>query len=192
MRGDTIRKVIRKVKNILAIVFILAICILAGAYLHKCQSSPGTEQNSSCVVDTITYTDTIPYYEPRPKQEVSLGTKIVFLPVSIPKDSTTQDVPQDGNIVMENIPEEIPDTVAVEIPIIQKEYEGEDYHAWVSGYEPKMDSIYVFPRHETVTIREPPNKPKRWGIGVFAGYGMTPQGLQPCAGLSINYTLWNF
>ncbi len=189
-------------KQFFQLTVVIVLSLLAGSHLHKCQSpNPSTEQSSSCVVDTITYTDTIPYYEPKPKQEVSLGTKIAFLPVSSPKDRATQDVPQDGNIVMENIPKEIsshpvghltcPDSAEVEIPITQKEYEGEDYHAWVSGYDPKMDSIYVFPRHEIVTIREPPNKPRRWGIGVFAGYGITPKGLQPCVGVSVNYTLWN-
>lgn len=187
MRSDTLYKFARGFKMLL----LIAGCVTAGAYLNKCQSPTSGGSQDSCVVDTVTYVDTIPYYEPKPKQEVSLGTKIVFLPVSIPKDSTTPDVPQDGNIIMENIPKEIPDSVEVEIPITQKEYEGEDYHAWVSGYDPKMDSIYVFPRHEIVTIREPPNKPRRWGIGVFAGYGITPKGLQPCVGVSVNYTLWN-
>lgn len=198
MRSDTLYKFARGFKMLL----LIAGCVTAGAYLNKCQSPTLGGSQDPCVVDTVTYVDTIPYYEPKPKQEVSLGTKIVFLPVSIPKDSTTPDVPQDGNIIMENIPKEIsshpvghltcPGSVEVEIPITQKEYEGEDYHAWVSGYDPKMDSIYVFPRHEIVTIREPPNKPRRWGIGVFAGYGVTPKGLQPCVGVSVNYTLWNF
>ncbi|MBD5371181.1 MAG: hypothetical protein HDR80_08570 [Bacteroides sp.] len=84
------------------------------------------------------------------------------------------------------------DSAWVEVPVTQREYMAEDYHAWVSGYEPRLDSIYVFPRRDVVTIREPPDKPRRWGIGVFAGYGVTPQGLQPCAGISINYNLWDF
>lgn len=84
------------------------------------------------------------------------------------------------------------DSVGVEIPFTQREYEGEGYRAWVSGYEPRLDSIFVFARRDVVTIREPSDRPRRWGIGVFAGYGVTPRGLGPCVGVSINYNLWNF
>lgn len=194
MRSDTLYKLVRGFKMLL----LIAACVTAGAYLHECQSPTSGGVQDSCVVDTITYVDTIPYYLPESKQEVALGTQIRLLPVFIPRVSTIQDVPQDGNIAVENISSHPvgqvtgPDSVEVEIPITQKEYDGEDYHAWVSGYEPKMDSIYVFPRHDVVTIREPPNRSKRWGIGVFAGYGITPKGLQPCAGISVSYNLWNF
>jgi len=38
------------------------------------------------------------------------------------------------------------------IPIEQKYYTGESYKAWVSGYNPKLDSIVVFPTTQTTTI----------------------------------------
>jgi len=38
------------------------------------------------------------------------------------------------------------------IPIEQKYYTGESYKAWVSGYNPKLDSILVFPTTQTTTI----------------------------------------
>lgn len=175
-------------KKNLQMILLVAAGVAAGAYLHECQSPKPLqppEPRGYTVIDTITYIDTIPYYLPEPKEEVALGTKITFLPVHIPRDSL---------IAGAEVPaqEEKTDSALVELPMTQKEYEGEEYHAWVSGYEPSLDSIFVFPRHEVVRVREPSNKPKRWGIGVFAGYGVTPHGLQPCAGISINYNLWNF
>lgn len=153
-------------------------------------------------IDTVIYIDTIPYYEPKPKSSRQIGNTIKNLPVpkrpatSLKKNSSPtfgHSANSDStNTAMHNIPKALPDSARVEIPIIQKEYEGKDYHVWISGFDPKMDSIYVFPQHETVTIREHPNRPKRWGVGVFAGYGITPQGFQPCVGVSIHYTLWNF
>ena len=170
-------------------ILLIAAGVAAGAYLHECQNpqmSKPPDPPGYPVIDTILYYDTIPYYLPEAKQEVSLGTKIKFLPVFIPRDSFPN-----GELRIEN-GELSSDSVAVEIPITQREYEGAEYRAWVSGYEPSLDSIFVYPRHDVVTIREPPNKQKRWGIGVFAGYGVTPRGLQPCAGISVNYNLWNF
>lgn len=36
------------------------------------------------------------------------------------------------------------DTIYVPIPITQREYEGSNYRLWVSGYQPRLDSIDVF------------------------------------------------
>lgn len=172
--------------------------VCAGMMLRECERPKPMEYRppGETVIDTVTYVDTIPYILPTPAKETANGTKIVYLPVpafSIGNNDSTN-IPPICNIEGENI---LPDSVAVEIPITQREYEGKDYHAWVSGYEPSLDSIYVFARHDVVTIREPSlrsdhNGNKRLGIGLFAGYGYTPQGFQPCAGISINYNLWNF
>lgn len=180
-------------KEFLKIIAVAVVGIIAGAYLQECQRQKHTKCDppERVVTDTATYVDTIPYFLPMPAKETTIGTKIVFIPAPtfpIGIDSV-KNIPQICSIGDVNIP---PDSVAVEIPITQKEYEGEEYHAWVSGYKPNLDSIFVFPRHEVVTIREPPNKPKRWGIGVFAGYGLTPKGFQPCAGISITYNIFSY
>lgn len=181
-------------KDFLKILAVVVVSLIAGAYLHKCQSPKQgePERPPGLVTDTIKYIDTIPYLMPQPKQEVSLGNTIKFLPVFIPKESMT---PADKPAYAES---EFPpgdidntDSVAVVIPITQKEYEGEDYHAWVSGYEPMLDSVFVFPKREIVTIREPPNK-KHWHIGPTIGYGYTPQGFQPYVGLSVTYSIISF
>lgn len=181
-------------KKTLQMILLIAAGLAAGALLHEWQAPhpPEGGEKIAPVIDTIAWYDTIPYYLPAAKQEVALGPKITFLPVFIPRDSFPN-----GELRMEN--EELSsDSVAVEIPITQREYEGADYRAWVSGYEPMLDSIFVFPRHDVVTIREPSlrsdhnDERRRWGLGVFAGYGVTPHGMQPCVGISINYNLWNF
>lgn len=187
-------------KKYLEIFVILLAGMIAGAYVQTCQTPKegrSLSDRPAVEVDTSTYQVKIPYHLPSVKQEVSLGTRITFLPVFIPKESRDSISPCDKPAdALTTLNDEVgispPDSVAVEIPITQREYEGEEYHAWVSGFDPRLDSIFVFHRREVVTVREPPNRSKRWGIGVFAGYGMTPQGLQPCAGISINYNLWNF
>ena len=178
-------------RKYLETLLIVAASLAAWACLQKCQNPQSTKPPESPGYVVI---DTIPYLLPVPKQEISLGAKTKFLPVFIPRDSNNaaQNIPLICNNDVQNIPDFSPDSAAVEIPITQREYEAEEDHAWVSGYEPSLDSIYVFPRHDVVTIREPPGRQKRWGVGVFAGYGMTPQGLQPCVGVSVNYNLFNF
>ncbi len=87
--------------------------------------------------------------------------------------------------------------VPVLVPISRKVYEGEDYRAVVSGFRASLDTLDIFRKTQTVTNTvvqrvEVPGKPKRWGIGVSAGYALTPQGMKPYigAGIQYNFLLW--
>lgn len=81
------------------------------------------------------------------------------------------------------------DTVLVEIPIEEREYKGKDYRAVVGGYNPYLKSIEVYPTTEYITKTETVTKRKRWGvsIGLQGGYGITPKGWQPYAGLGVSF-----
>lgn len=87
--------------------------------------------------------------------------------------------------------------VPVLVPISRKVYEGEDYRAVVSGFRASLDTLDIFRKTQTVTNTvvqrvEVPGKPKRWGIGVSAGYALTPQGVKPYigAGIQYNWVTW--
>ncbi len=186
-------------KEFLKILAVVAVSIIAGAYLDRCQH-PKQEQKYEppgyTVTDTIPYFDTIPFYAPEPVATASTGFIDVTIPIPkyrvvVPPD-TLAALPEDSLRLYADMTAEPPDSLTLQLPITQNIYESEDYKAYVSGVYPKLDSLFIFAKSEVVTIREPPNKQKRWGIGVFAGYGMTPHGFQPCAGVSINYNLWNF
>lgn len=84
------------------------------------------------------------------------------------------------------------DSAEVEIPITSREYKGEGYRAWVSGYNPMLDSIEVYRTTNTVTLPKPKRKRKRWGIGVQAGYGLGRNGMQPYVGVGVSYDLLSF
>lgn len=62
------------------------------------------------------------------------------------------------------------DTVEVSLPIVQKVYRDTNYTAWVSGYEPRLDSISV--RHRTIIERRTVRERGRWGVGLGVGYGI--------------------
>lgn len=195
--------------------WVILISLLTGALLTECfrgKDRPRDESLCTEVRDTIRHVDTVRYFGLAAKREVSLGTRFAALPSYRPMSmtgnpgnrlreatgNTEEPMCEDLSVSEQEDEEETRAGMArdgtgiVEIPITQREYEGEDYHAWVSGYDPKLDSIFVYSRLERVTIRKPPDRAKRWGIGVFAGYGYTPAGFQPCAGVSINYNIWSF
>ena len=85
----------------------------------------------------------------------------------------------------------IHDTTFISLPRIQREYADTTYRAWVSGYEPALDSIDVYAKTEYIptTIRE---KPKRWHIGITGGYGIGKDGLTPYAGIGLTYSIVSF
>lgn len=91
----------------------------------------------------------------------------------------------------------IVDTIYVKDTILfreQKIYNDSMYSAWVSGYNPSLDSIRVFPRtiviHENVT-RDVYTKSRKkpFGVGVQVGYGY-PNGAY--VGVGVSYNIINF
>lgn len=89
------------------------------------------------------------------------------------------------------------DTTYIALPREVKVYEDSLYMAEVSGYEPSLDHIEVYPLTRTVTrtVTETQTVRKKtpWGIGVQVGYGITKQGDSfqpgPYVGVGITYSI---
>ena len=83
------------------------------------------------------------------------------------------------------------------LPMQQRHYKGDNYEAWVSGYRPRLDSVWVFPETRYITTENISVEPrKRWGIGIQAGYGVGVNSGQvtafPYIGVGISYNLIRF
>lgn len=129
--------------------------------------------------DTTTTIDTIPDIAPVPKDSTPVRTIIRWLPMRLPKKSWTNEsvdnpYPASTDTVTQwqyfGIAEHFADTskmIPVEVPITSKHYSSKDYDAWVSGFEPSLDSIKVYKETqvitETITRMKPPNK---WELDV--------------------------
>ena len=81
------------------------------------------------------------------------------------------------------------DTIEVEIPITERTYLDEEYKAIVQGYNPILKSIEVYPKTAYITTTETIKERKRWGVslGIQGGYGITPIGYQPYAGVGVSF-----
>ena len=76
-----------------------------------------------------------------------------------------------------------------------KEYQDSNYYARVSGVAPRLDELRIYPKtvYETKYIyRDVISKPRRWGIGVSAGYGVGKHGFSPVLAVTVNYNLFQF
>lgn len=172
--------------TILAIVVVL-LAMAGGWWLGKSSERRVLERDTMTVIDTVTYA------QPVAKDSTVVRYVTRHLPVVKHTDLAGNYAQKDG----ENIPpqglSDDRDSMAVEIPITQKRYESDDYSAWVSGYEPCLDSIRVYPK--TTVIRERERKPpNRWHIGVTGGYGwgFGSKQAEPFVGVGIMWSILSF
>jgi len=130
--------------------------------------------------DTITIHDTIPDIAPIPKDSVRTRWVTRWLPAK--HDTITQ---------WKTLTKY--DSIAVQVPITSKHYGNDTYDAWVSGYEPSLDSIKVYKETqyitETVTKSKPPN---RFTVGLQGGYGygFKSKTWEPYVGLGIGIRIF--
>lgn len=150
--------------------FVVMLCVvLIGVVAHTGRAGQ--------VKDTlrVTITDTIRYYEPVPKDSVVIRyvtRKMAVTPDGKPNREVADTTAADS---VQSVHEVRTDSAIVEVPITQKCYETADYRAYVSGFEPSLDSIFLYRQtiKETVSITER-RKTRfidRFGFGVVAGAG---------------------
>lgn len=154
--------------NALVIIAITSACI--GSFILGRASVRHTSDEQPLVMrDTIVVRDTLRVYYPQEVVRTVVRTERVEMPVVV--HDTIRDVG------------------SVELPFEEREYKGEDYRAVVGGYQPYLKSFEVYPQTTYVNTTETIAKRKRWGIslGVQGGYGITPVGLQPYAGVGITF-----
>ena len=166
-------------KHLIILAAVALLCLLCGFFVAKGMYDRPMDESVSR--DTVWLTDTVPDIAPVPKDSVRLKWVTRWLPRAV-HDTI------DHFIEVNNM---MHDTVAVQVPITSKHYGGKNYDAYVSGFEPSLDSIFVYNETqlitETITRMKPPNK---WSLSVNAGvdYGTTSQFWQPYASgeLTIN------
>lgn len=160
----------------------LAVAFGTALLYHGCQRDRvviNTEKETEIVYDTIpVFIDT-----PIPRDSIVLRYKVVSVPVY-----DTIKTPHADTLSS--------DSVSVVLPITQKHYSDSTYEAWVSGYEPALDSIRIFQPittiTNTITNTEIRCKPKHWGLGVQVGIGVTPSKIEPYIGIGITYNIFSW
>lgn len=170
-------------EQIYNLTILIAVCIGTSVITHRCDSR--NNQQSKVIKierDTVIKYDTIPQYYPKPVEVEKVRTEYQWLPIA--------------KIVHDTVgfTQFVHDSVLVEVPITSKHYHGEQYDAWVSGYNPSLDSISVYQKEvlvtERVTVSKPPNKLSldiRTGADYFSGL----KDLWPYASANAEYNITN-
>ena len=159
---------------IMAVMFVISLCFNASLCSRE-EPSPYHD-----TVRTI-YTDTIIYYKPVSRDSVVIRYVTEKLPSA---DDKEEDFPITN------------DSSSVVIPITQKIYTDDStYIAYVSGYQPALDSFMFLRKNITTTHICPTPKERKWSVGIQVGYGVTvnktPQ-FTPYIGIGLSYKIFNF
>jgi len=160
----------------IVIVFLLAFIGLIG--IDRCQEKKDLIPQTTLRIDTLYLHDTICMEKPVPVITKTIDTFLVAITDTL----------------------RIKDTLYLNLPREQKTYREENFHAWVSGYRPALDSIHIFQNKQQIitstSIHQNTPKTRRWGIGIQAGYGFTFQQntIQPVPyiGIGLSYTILFF
>ena len=158
-------------------VVILALFILSVATNVLLIKRGQVEPEPQVVIEHDTlWRDTI-IHSPTPSASTQTG-RTVFIPYIVERTDTLHDR----------------DTIAVPVPIEQKRYDDSLYTAWVSGYQPALDSIALHQPTIVETITRTIVKPApRFSIGPSVGAGVSITGtphLGIYAGFTVQYRLW--
>ena len=158
---------VNKVIAILGGIVVLALVV--GAFFFGRATKVVEEVDTRIERDTIIVRDTIREYYPQEVVRTIVRTERIEVPIM--RYDTIREV------------------VEVEMPIEAREYKSEEYYAIVEGYNPRLKSIEVYPRTAYITTTETIKERKRWGVsvGVQGGYGFTPKGWQPYAGVGVSF-----
>ncbi len=153
----------------------LAVSVSYNAFLtHKLNNIPREQ-----------YIDTTYYPVPVPKDSLVVKYITKYLPVAA--QNTTDDSTSVVQLPAVDSADstEVVDSIPVTIPITQKHYKTPEYEAWVSGYEPKLDSCLVFEPTNIITHTTNKAPSIEVTLGINASVGWNGREWAPYFGLGV-------
>lgn len=191
----------KKTDRLGMMVAVLFIGFGLGAFLaNRCNHFVGANK---MVADTVVVRDTVRSTMPTEKDEKVVGTVTLPLVPSPLREGRDVGKLTDGKSVSGVSGDAamdarnggkigVPDTVWAMVPRTQKRYEDSTYTAWVSGYEPRLDSIEVYRRTVFMTKTETATSRKRLSLGLTGGfgYGVITRKPDVWLGVGVTWRLW--
>ena len=171
-----------KVMTILFVILLILIGFLVGRKCHR--NIPGDPQIPR--VDTLFIRDTNSFTEPQKEPSPDVLIKEIPIPVYVADSSAIDSLLNECARL-----ERVSDSLQLVLLRVQRHYSDSTFDAWVSGIDPRLDSIKTYQTNMVITKEIPVIQVKktRWGFGVNAGYGVGKGGLTPYVGVGISYNL---
>ena len=137
-------------------------------------------------VDTLFIRDTNAFTEPKKEPSPDILIKEIPVPVYVADSSAIDSLLNECARL-----EKVGDSLRLVLLRVQRHYSDSTFDAWVSGVDPRLDSIKTYQTNMVITKEIPVIQVKktRWGLGVNAGYGVGKGGFTPYIGVGISYNI---
>ena len=154
-------------------ILMIALSFMMNVFLLMlCQKEP------SVVIERDTVWKDTTIYQPQAAETIKTG-RVVYVKVPMESAGKERDT--------------IHDSIEVPVPIIQKRYDDSLYTAWVSGFEPNLDSLMLYQPEIITTITKSIVKPSPLitvGIQTGGGYGVFNRQFDVYVGFGAQINLW--
>ena len=164
----------------------IAVAVLIGFFIgqqhpQKSPLEPNTEK-----VDTLFIRDTNSFTEPPKEPSPDVLIKEIPVPVYVADTSAIDSLLKECARL-----ERVGDSLQLVLLRVQRHYSDSTFDAWVSGVDPRLDSIKTYQTNMVISKEIPviQVKKSRWGLGIQAGYGASKDGLSPYIGVGVSYNV---
>ena len=160
----------------------ILLCFLVGQRCpRESQGEPPTHR-----VDTLVIRDTNKVTEPKRDTSPDVLVKEIPVPVSVADSSAI-----DSLLNVFARLERRGDSLQLVLLRVQRHYSDSTFDAWVSGVDPRLDSIKTYQTTRVITKEIPVIRVKktRWGIGVQGGVTADKDGVIPYVGVGLSYNI---
>lgn len=169
-------------------ILVVVLCVSIAMNVWQCSHKP--EEYVVIKRDTV-WKDTV-IREPLPAETINTG-KVVYIKVPVGDTQGTGTAVPSKDSTGESQSPCVADSIEVPITIVQKRYDDSLYTAWVSGYEPALDSIELRLPTITETVTKTVVKPSpliTFGVQVGGGYGVFNRKPDVYVGVGGQINLW--
>lgn len=167
----------------------IVVAILIGFLVGRRCPRNGQGEPQMPRVDTLFVRDTNSFTEPKKEPSPDVLIKEIPVPVYIADSSAIDSLLNECARL-----EKVGDSLKLVLLRVQRHYSDSTFDAWVSGVDPRLDSIKTYQTNMVITKEIPVIQVKktRWGLGVQAGAGVGKDGLTPYVGVGISYNIMSW
>lgn len=167
----------------------IAVAVLIGFLIGQQHPQKSPVEPKSEKVDTLFIRDTNSFTEPPKEPSPDVVIKEIPVPVYVADSSAIDSLLNECARL-----ERVGDSLRLVLLRVQRHYSDSTFDAWVSGIDPRLDSIKTYQTNMVITkeISVPVKVRSRWGLGIQAGYGASKDGLSPYIGVGVSYNVMSW
>ena len=164
----------------------IAVAVLIGFLIGQKHPQKSPTEPIKEKVDTMFVPDSNIFTEPKKEPSPDVLIKEIPVPVYVADSSAIDSLLNECARL-----ERVGDSLQLALLRVQRHYSDSTFDAWVSGIDPRLDSIKTYQTNMVITKEIPVIQVKktRWGLGVQAGVGAGKGGLTPYVGVGVSYNL---